>query len=111
MGPGADADPVLGLPVDHIVPAFRPWPRMVRNFVGRKSGSTHQPVRLCIHIGRKPVISREDVAAPRAGIEPGSRLDGQLVKRHVVQPEIKRHLQFQGPVSQLLVTPCIDQVD
>ena len=111
MGPGADPDPVLGLPVDHIVPAFRAWPRMVRNLVGRKPGSAHQPVCLCIHVGGETVVSRQDVAPPRAAMEPCPRLDGQLVERHVVQPEIERHLQFPGPVGQLLALPCIDQVD
>ena len=90
MCPGANPDPVLGLPIDKIVTAFCAWPCMVRNFIGRHAGIPHDPGGGCIHVSCQTIIGNQTFTTPGAGEEMGAGLDRQLIERHMVKTQIKR---------------------
>ena len=112
VGSRTYAGPVSLTPIDEIVPAFRPGPRMVRNLVGRKAMGRTNILRIQVHVSRKIIVGQA-LQLARGGSRAEGRpvLDRQLVKRQVVHRHAQGFAQLGFPPLARLPLPGIDQVE
>ena len=94
------------------MPRLGAGPGVVRCLVGRHSRGVADLLRRLIHVGGKVFVRQAPQAPTPEPIAEGRPvLDGQLIKRQVVDRHRQRLGQFRPPVDQRLVLPGVDQVE
>src|SRR6185312_16958284 len=111
MRAGADADIVAVAPIEQIVPAFGPGPRMVGDLIGRHQAGLELRLRRLVEIGREPVLRHREIAACMLRMKRGSRLDGELVERQMVGREVEGAAELGFPFGDALPGTGIDEIE
>ena len=109
---GADAEVVPAPPVGEVVARARgPAPGVVGNLIGLEPGSLQHGHRGLEEIGGE--IGPRDPKRPAThrSVKGGPRLDGELVGRDVLGPEVHGLSQLGGPGGRRLAGQGVDQVE
>ena len=111
MSARPDADVILIPPIDQIMAAGSPRPRVIGNLVGREPGLFEPRLRVLEHGGGSFFIRQDEGAAGMVGEEARPALDGELVERQMLAGQRERALQLLRPRLRRLAGPRIDQVE
>ncbi len=84
---------------------------VVGHLVGFESLGLEHPLGGLVEAGGEVGVSRGEGLSANRPVERGARLDGQLVGREVLGPEVERRLQLLGPAGFGLAWAGVDQVE
>src|SRR6185437_11337716 len=105
---GADAEIILIAPIDEVVPAFLPRPRVIGDLVGRQAGGGEGLLRCFVKRALRLVIRQTEIAARESRRESRAGLDGELIKREMVARHGQRGGELVAPRGERLARPRID---
>src|SRR5512144_2917981 len=111
MRAGADASIVMTAPIEEVVARLGAGPRVVRDFVGRQSGSLAQLLRDGIKLAGKLALRNTQRACGMARRKRRALLDGQLIEREVIGDMIERVVKLPAPLARGLPLARIDEVE
>ena len=111
MGAGTDPGIIAIAPIGEVVAAFLPRPGVIARFISRQSRSDGQRLRQIVEVGGMIGVGGDKAALPGQRLEPGARLDRQLVEREMIGAEGQRPTQLLFPCGGALAGQRVDEVE
>ena len=112
MRSGTHASIVTVAPIDQIVPAFRPFCRVIGDFIARKPVQVANLFGSFVHL--RAGLSRRQIAEASFFVkiaETGAGFYRQLVQRQVIHCHFCSFGQFFLPIGHRLRLACVNQIE
>ncbi len=109
--PRPETPPVMTAPVAEVVPAAGVgFAGPVTDLIPTQARRGQRLLGLLIAVGHHVVVRREQLAAPDTAGQPGTVLDGQGVRAHVIGSEFGHGIQARLPVLIRFARRAVDEI-
>ena len=111
VGAGPDAGVIVAAPIDEIVPALGARPRVVGNFVGRKTRGGADRLRQVVEVARQIFVRQRQLSRLVQAEERRLRFDGELIEREMFCGLGDGALELGAPGLKRLPRPRVDEIE